>query len=140
MSVVGFDIGCDFSKIAVAYKKKIQIVPNELTKLITPTLTAFSPKERHFGDGALTQFTRNYKHTISQCKRFLGRRADDATIQQEAAFWLPGVSTGALEDGRFGINVETSQGTMCLAPEQILAGFLGQLKKVLISNYFNNSI
>jgi len=129
MSVVGFDIGCDFSKIAVAHRKKIEIVPNELTKLITPTLTAFSTKERHFGDGALTQFTRNYKCTISQIKRFLGRRADDKTIQQEAKFWLPGVSTGALPDGRFGINIETSQGQRCLAPEQILAGFLGQLKK-----------
>jgi len=129
MSVVGFDIGCDFSKIAVAHRKQIQIVPNELTKLITPTLTAFSPKERHFGDGALTQFTRNYQHTISQCKRFLGRRADDPSIGEEAAFWLPGVSTGALPDGRFGINVETSQGPKCLAPEQILSGFLGRLKK-----------
>jgi len=129
MSVVGFDIGCDFSKIAVAHRKKILIVPNELTKLITPTLTAFSSKERHFGDGALTQFKRNYKHTISQCKRFLGRRADDKTIQKEAEFWLPGVSTGALPDGRFGINVETSQGHLCLAPEQILSGFFGQLKK-----------
>lgn len=130
MSVVGFDIGCDFSKVAVAHRKQIQIVPNELTKLITPTLTAFSPKERSFGDGALTQFTRNYKQTISQCKRFLGRRADDKTIQEEAAFWLPGVSCGALEDGRFGINCKTSQGDVCLAPEQVLSGFLGQLKKV----------
>merc|ERR1719242_1141112 len=129
MSVVGFDIGCDFSKVAVAHRKQIQIVPNELTKLITPTLTAFSSKERHFGDGALTQFTRNYKHTISQCKRFLGRRADDKTIQEEAAFWLPGVTTGALEDGRFGLNIQTSQGELCLAPEQILSGFFGQLKK-----------
>jgi len=129
MSVVGFDIGCDFSKIAVAHRKQIQIVPNELTKLITPTLTAFSSKERHFGDGALTQFTRNYKHTISQCKRFLGRRADDKNIQDEATFWLPGVATGALEDGRFGFNIETSQGQLCLAPEQVLSGFLGQLKK-----------
>ena len=46
MSVVGFDLGCKFSKVAVAHRKKIQVVPNELTKLLTPTLTAFSERER----------------------------------------------------------------------------------------------
>jgi len=129
MSVVGIDLGCDFSKVAVAHRKKIQIVPNELTKLITPSLTAFSEKERSFGDAALTQFTRNYKNTISQLKRWLGGRADDTKLQEDAAFWLPGIQTGALPDGRFGLNVNTSQGKLVLAPEQILSGFLGQLKK-----------
>lgn len=129
MSVVGIDLGCDFSKVAVAHRKKIQIVPNELTKLITPTLTAFTEKERSFGDAALTQAARNYKNTVSQLKRWLGGRADDTTLQQDASFWLPGIETGALSDGRFGLNVNTSQGQMTLAPEQILSGFLGQLKK-----------
>eukprot|EP00486_Rosalina_sp_Unknown_P006641 CAMPEP_0201571800 /NCGR_PEP_ID=MMETSP0190_2-20130828/14734_1 /ASSEMBLY_ACC=CAM_ASM_000263 /TAXON_ID=37353 /ORGANISM="Rosalina sp." /LENGTH=910 /DNA_ID=CAMNT_0047996839 /DNA_START=164 /DNA_END=2896 /DNA_ORIENTATION=- len=129
MSVVGFDLGCQFSKVAVAHRKKIQVVPNELTKLLTPTLTAFSDRERFFGDGALTQYNRNYKNTIAQIKRWLGRKADDPKIQEDAQFWLPGVTTGALPDGRFGISVETSQGQAMFAPEQILSGFLGQLKK-----------
>ena len=46
MSVVGIDFGTDFSKVAVAYQKKIQMVPNELTKLITPTITAFTEKHQ----------------------------------------------------------------------------------------------
>eukprot|EP00484_Ammonia_sp_Unknown_P017864 CAMPEP_0197044192 /NCGR_PEP_ID=MMETSP1384-20130603/20310_1 /TAXON_ID=29189 /ORGANISM="Ammonia sp." /LENGTH=923 /DNA_ID=CAMNT_0042475609 /DNA_START=127 /DNA_END=2898 /DNA_ORIENTATION=- len=128
MSVVGFDLGCRFTKVAVAYRKKIEVVPNDLTKLLTPTLAAFTEKERYFGDSALTQYMRNFKNTVAQLKRWMGRRADDAHIQQEAAFWLPGIETGALPDGRFGINVQTSQGKMLLAPEQILAGFLGKLK------------
>lgn len=132
MSVVGFDVGCQLSKVAVAHRKKISVVPNELTKLLTPTLTAFGERERTFGDGALTQYNRNYKNTIAQLKRWLGRKANDPKIQQEAAFWLPGVTTGALPDGRFAINVVTSQGQMLLAPEQILSGFFGQLKKVKI--------
>eukprot|EP00485_Elphidium_margaritaceum_P014018 CAMPEP_0202731832 /NCGR_PEP_ID=MMETSP1385-20130828/187346_1 /ASSEMBLY_ACC=CAM_ASM_000861 /TAXON_ID=933848 /ORGANISM="Elphidium margaritaceum" /LENGTH=931 /DNA_ID=CAMNT_0049398135 /DNA_START=64 /DNA_END=2859 /DNA_ORIENTATION=- len=129
MSVVGFDLGCALSKVAVAYRKKIEIVPNELTKLLTPTLAAFSAKERHFGDGALTQYMRNNKNTISQLKRWIGCRADDERVVKEAAFWLPGIETGALDDGRFGIYVTTPQGKLLMAPEQILAGFLGQLKK-----------
>jgi len=91
MSVVGIDLGCDFSKVAVAHRKKIQIVPNELTKLITPTLSAFSEKERSFGDAALTQFSRNFRNTISQLKRWLGGKADDAKLLEDAAFWLPGI-------------------------------------------------
>ncbi len=130
MSVVGFDLGTEASKVAVAHKKKIQVVPNELTKLLTPSLISFSPKERCFGDGAKTQYFRNYKNTISQMKRWLGRKANDPKIQEEAQFWLPGITTGTLPDGRFGINVNTSQGQLCLAPEQILCGLLGQLKKV----------
>ena len=130
MSVVGFDLGCQFSKVAVAHRQKIQVVPNELTKLLTPTLTAFSERERFFGDGALTQYNRNFKNTIAQIKRWLGRKANDPKIENDAGFWLPGVTTGALPDGRFGISVQTSQGQIMLAPEQILSGFLGQLKKV----------
>eukprot|EP01084_Bolivina_argentea_P178299 308216_1 len=129
MSVVGFDLGCDFTKIAVAHRKKIQMVPNGLTKLITPTLTAFSTKERHFADNAQTQWVRNFTNTASQLKRWLGRKADDPRLQSEAKFWLAGMETATLSDGRFGIKVNTSQGELLLAPEQILCGFLGELKK-----------
>ena len=130
MSVVGFDLGCDLSKVAVAHRKKILVVPNDITKLATPSLTAFTSKERCFGDGALTQWARNYKSTVSQLKRWLGRKGDDTITTEEARFWLPGINTGTLPDGRLGINVETSQGQLLLAPEQILCGYLSSLKKV----------
>eukprot|EP01084_Bolivina_argentea_P123263 218452_1 len=128
MSVVGFDLGADLSKVAVAHRKKIQVVPNELTKLLTPTLTAFGEKERHFGDSAKTQWNRNYKNTISQLTRWLGTNANDTNIQKEASFWL-NCPTGQLPDGRFAIQCQTSQGELLLAPEQVLSGFLIQLKK-----------
>ena len=62
-------------------------------------------------------------------KRWLGLKANDPRLQKDANFWLQ-CDHGQLEDGRFAINCNTSQGQMLLAPEQILSGFLGQLKKV----------
>lgn len=131
MSVVGIDIGTDLSKVAVAWRKKIHLVPNELTRPQTPTLIAFTKKERSFGDQALGQWNRNYSNTVSQVKRYLGRHSSDVSLQQEIAFWMKNAH-GPLDDGRFGIDVETSEGQMRLAPEQILAGFLHQLKTVII--------
>jgi len=137
MSVVGFDIGTTFSKIAVAHQKKISIVPNDLSKLTTPTLMAFTANERLFGEAAVSQWSRNYKCTIPQIKRLLGRQADDPTLQQELQDYFL-ISTTPSENGRIGIEVETSQGQAIILPEQALAPYISKLKQ-FTSHYLQGS-
>lgn len=129
MSVVGIDIGTEFSKVAVAYRKKIEMVGNEQSKLQTPTLISYGTEQRYFGDMALSSYSRNYTNTVPQIKRLFGRQATDKRLREELDKWFL-CETATLDDGRIGLNLESTQGKQVFAPEQLLAGYLTKLKEV----------
>ena len=66
MSVVGIDFGNDFSKVAVAAKAKVSMVPNDLAKLATPSLVGYGDQERRMGEQAASTWSRNVKNTVAQ--------------------------------------------------------------------------
>ncbi|ETO08504.1 heat shock protein belonging to the HSP70 family [Reticulomyxa filosa] len=131
MSVVGIDVGSQFSKVAVAFQKKISMIPNDQSKFETSTLVGYSEKQREIGEAAETTFNRNYKNTVCQVKRFLGRHADDPMLAQELHKWNY-CKVSNTEDGKVAFDVATSEGPQKLASEQVLCAFLRQLKEVWI--------
>jgi molecular chaperone DnaK (HSP70) len=136
MSVVGIDIGTCFSKVAVAHKKSIQAVPNEISKLTTPSIVSFSDRERSVASVAEASYRSNYKNCVVQFKRFFGRRADDKEACAEAEQWLHCKSSAAPfsidsaddSDALIGFQVQTCDGEQVLTAEQVAAPFLRHVK------------
>ncbi|ETO28096.1 heat shock protein [Reticulomyxa filosa] len=128
MSVVGIDLGTQFSKVAVAFQKKITMVPNDQSKFETTTLVTYTDKQREIGEAAETTFNRHFKNTVCQAKRYLGRDADDPTLAEESHRWNY-CKLGRSDEGKVLFNVTTAEGKQDLSPEQVLAPFLRQLKE-----------
>lgn len=61
-------------------------------------------KQRFIGEAARPQQTTNFKNTITQFKRLLGRQYADPEIQEELASAV--FRHEALPDGRIGIKVQ----------------------------------
>jgi heat shock protein 4 len=134
MSVVGFDIGNAYSKIAVTKNKNIQMVPNDLSKLATPTLVTYSNKDRHFGEQSLSTWARTPRTTISGIKRLLGRKYNDPKLKDEAKDYIFYPLESLDANDHIGIKVPTSHNLennedKILAPEQILGSYLAKLKE-----------
>ncbi len=63
MSVVGFDFGTLNSVVAVARKRGIDVLQNEVGHRATTTCVAFHGKQRFLGQEAAAQFMGNSKNT-----------------------------------------------------------------------------
>ncbi|KAI8507700.1 Heat shock 70 kDa protein 4L [Branchiostoma belcheri] len=100
MSVVGFDLGNLSCYIGVARQGGIETIANEYSDRCTPTVVSFGEKQRSIGTPAKNQMVTNYKNTVYQFKRFLGRRFQDPQVQAELqhvqfrAAEMPDGSTG----------------------------------------------
>ena len=69
------------TRIGVARARGIDIVTNEVSNRSTPSLVSFGVKSRALGEGAATMQTSNFKNTVGQLKRLIGRRFDDEMVQ-----------------------------------------------------------
>uniref|UniRef100_H2ZJ37 Heat shock 70 kDa protein 4L n=1 Tax=Ciona savignyi TaxID=51511 RepID=H2ZJ37_CIOSA len=83
MSVIGYDLGNLSCYIAVARQGGIETIANEFSDRNTPCIVSLTSKERSIGSAAKTQIISNYKNTISNFKRLLGRPFDDPFVQNE---------------------------------------------------------
>lgn len=83
MSVVGFDFGNSKCVVAVARRRGIDVLQNEVGNRATPSVVAFSGKSRLLGTEALSQQMSNPKNTVNNLKRLIGRRLDDPTLKDE---------------------------------------------------------
>lgn len=87
MSVVGIDFGNLNTVIAVARNRGVDVICNEVSNRKTPSQVSFGPKQRYLGESAKTQENSNFKNTVSQLKRLVGRKFNDPEVQQvEAQF------------------------------------------------------
>uniref|UniRef100_A0A8C9LM30 Heat shock protein hsp88-like n=1 Tax=Piliocolobus tephrosceles TaxID=591936 RepID=A0A8C9LM30_9PRIM len=73
MSVLGIDIGNENSVVATIEKGAINIVRNDLSERLTPTLVGFTEKERLIGDNALAKVKSNFKNTCRNIKNLIGK-------------------------------------------------------------------
>ncbi|KAJ1552932.1 adenyl-nucleotide exchange factor sse1, partial [Cladochytrium tenue] len=81
ISVVGIDLGCQSSVVAVARNRGVDVVTNDVSNRATPTLVSFGDKRRFTGESAKTQEVSNYANTVSSLKRLLGRPYCDSEVQ-----------------------------------------------------------
>ncbi|MCH8909556.1 MAG: molecular chaperone DnaK [Chloroflexi bacterium] len=147
--VIGIDLGTTNSAMAVMEAGEPQIIENAEGRRTTPSVVAFNAKtdERFVGELARRQAITNPENTIYSAKRFIGRRFNDESVQNDikhVSFML-----GELDGGDAGIilNGKTS------APAEISAMVLRKLKEdaeaklgekveqavITVPAYFNDS-
>jgi L1 cell adhesion molecule like protein len=148
----GFDIGTTTSCAAVWMNDRVEIIPDGQTgSRIIPSYVSFSDEEKLVGDAAKNQSTMNPKNTVYDAKRLIGRKFNDAVVQEDIKLWSFNV-TGDSNNKPL-INVKYKSEDKQFHPEEISAmviqrlketteSFLGHpLKKVVITvpAYFNDS-
>ena len=117
---VGIDLGTTNSVIATTEAGKPTVIPNAEGSRTTPSVVAFTPQgERLVGQLARRQAILNPKGTIYSAKRFIGRRYDEVTSEQNAVSF----DVVAGPDGAVRFDVNGRQ----YAPEEISALVLRKL-------------
>ncbi|HEX5188389.1 MAG TPA: molecular chaperone DnaK [Streptosporangiaceae bacterium] len=117
---VGIDLGTTNSVIAATEAGKPTVIPNAEGSRTTPSVVAFTPQgERLVGQLARRQAILNPKGTIYSAKRFIGRRYDEVTSEQNAVSF----DVVAGPDGAVRFDVNGRQ----YAPEEISALVLRKL-------------
>ena len=83
--VIGIDLGTTNSAMAVMEAGEPRIIENQEGRRTTPSVVAVNPKtsERFVGELARRQAITNPDYTVYSTKRFIGRRFDDASVQED---------------------------------------------------------
>ncbi|XP_001641799.2 97 kDa heat shock protein [Nematostella vectensis] len=126
MSVVGFDVGNQSCYIAVARGGGIETVANEFSDRCTPSFVSLGDKQRLIGTSGKNQMISNLKNTISQFKRFIGRKFSDPAVQKEIPH-LP-YKVVELPNDSIGIQVQYLGKQEVFSPEQVMAMLFTRLK------------
>ena len=139
--VLGIDLGTTYSCVAVWKNGKVEVIPNESGNRITPSVVSFTNKERLIGDAAKNQIVKNYKNTVYDAKRLIGRLYNDKEVQEDMKLWPFKVK----DDGNNSplIEVEYLNEKKGFYPEEISSIILKYLKKIsedYIGKEVNNSI
>jgi len=81
--VIGIDLGTGNSCVAVMEGKTAKVIENSEGARTTPSVVAWTDKEKLVGASAKRQSVTNPENTISAVKRLIGRRYDDKTVQSD---------------------------------------------------------
>ena len=149
---VGIDLGTTYSCVAIYRSNKVDIIPNDLGQYTTPSVVAFTENERLIGQSAKNQITKNYKNTIYDAKRLIGRSFNDPIVKKDIKLWPFKVEKDSKSD-RPVIVVDYKNEKKKFLAEEISAMILGKLKKyasdflgkevndavITVPAYFNDS-
>ncbi|OON22102.1 DnaK family protein [Opisthorchis viverrini] len=128
VSVVGFDVGCMNSYVAVAKGGGIETITNEYSDRQTPTCIAFAGRRRLIGTSAKLQHATNISNTFVNFLPLLGKRFADPSVVRERHF-LPYRFTES-SDGRVSLMVNFNESDYAFSPEQLLAMQLCKLRSI----------
>ena len=83
--VIGIDLGTTNSAMAVMEAGEPRILENKQGRRTTPSVVGVNPKtnERFVGELARRQAITNSSNTVYSTKRFIGRRFDDPSVQDD---------------------------------------------------------
>nr|WCR76214.1 hypothetical protein CORT_0B08150 [Candida orthopsilosis] len=147
---VGIDLGTTYSCVAHYANDRVEIIANDQGNRTTPSFVAFTDTERLIGDAAKNQAAINPANTVFDAKRLIGRKFDDAEVQNDLKhFPFKIVDKG----GKPNIQVEYKGETKVFTPEEISSMVLGKMKEtaegylggtvkdavVTVPAYFNDS-
>ncbi len=86
-TAVGIDLGTTYSCVAVFHHGQVEIIPNEFGYKTTPSCVVFTDNEREIGQAAKNVMAVNPTNTVFDAKRLIGRRFDDAVVQEDMKHW-----------------------------------------------------
>ena len=151
-TTIGIDLGTTYSCVAVWKNNKVEVIPNDIGDRLTPSVVSFSKEERLIGQAAKNQITKNYKNTIYDAKRLIGRSFNEETVQQDMKLWPFKISKDVNSE-RPVINVEYMNEEKQFLAEEISSMVLEKLKQcaedylgkkiedavITVPAYFNDS-
>jgi len=107
---------------------RVEIIANDQGNRTTPSYVAFTDTERLIGDSAKNQVAMNPHNTVFDAKRLIGRRFQDAAVQDDAKHFPFKV---ICRDGdKPAIEVKYKGETKVFSPEEISAMVLLKMKEV----------
>ena len=148
--IVGIDLGTTNSVIAVYEGGEATVITTAEGGRVAPSVVAFSKNgERLVGQTAKRQATINPENTVFSVKRFIGRRFDDAEVQDALNRVPYEIVKGASGD----VRVKIPNNGREYAAQEISAMILGKLKQdaeeylgeevtravITVPAYFNDS-
>lgn len=123
---VGLDLGTCQSCVAVYQNERVEIIANEQGNRTTPSVVSFSDTERLVGDGAKNQAAMNPTNTLYDVKRLMGKRFNDADVQEA----IKQLSYKVVDDGnnRPQIVVNYQGEEKKFYPEEVSAMVIGKMR------------
>ncbi|MFH1415796.1 MAG: molecular chaperone DnaK [Elusimicrobiota bacterium] len=148
MAILGIDLGTTNSCMSIIEGGKPEIIPNAEGNRTTPSVVAFTKEgEELVGQVAKRQAVTNAENTVFSVKRFMGRKLDSSTIEEDRKH-VPYKLTKA-SNGDVRIVIKSRE----YSPPEISAKILQKLRKdaeaylntkiteavITVPAYFNDS-
>ncbi|KAI9225962.1 MAG: heat shock protein 70 family, partial [Piptocephalis tieghemiana] len=131
MSVVGIDFGNLSTVVAVARNRGIDVICNEVSNRVTPTLVSFGQKQRYLGEGAKTQETSNLKNTVGSLKRLAGRTlSEDKELSEVEARFLTVALTEVDQGAEVSVKVQYRGEPRTFTITQVIAMYFTKIKAI----------
>lgn len=148
---LGIDLGTTYSAVGVWQNDRVEIIANEHGNRTTPSYVAFTETERLIGDAAKNQASQNPMNTVFDAKRLIGRKLEDAAVQQDIPNWPFTVRSGS--SGKTCVEVDAKGERKMFLPEEISAMVLSKMRQtaeaylgqevrdavITVPAYFNDS-
>ena len=127
-TAVGIDLGTTYSCVGIWQHDRVEIIANDQGNRTTPSYVAFTESERLIGDAAKNQVAMNPHNTVFDAKRLIGRRFQDAAVQDDVKHFPFKV---ICKDGdKPAIEVKFKNETKVFSPEEISAMVLSKMKEI----------
>lgn len=120
--IIGIDLGTTNSAIAVMEGGSPKIISTSEGRNTYPSIVSFKGEEVMVGDTAKRQMVLNSKKTINSVKRFMGRKMNDAAVQNATKHVAYTITEG--KDGMAVVEVDGKKHT----PQEISAKILAKAK------------
>jgi L1 cell adhesion molecule like protein len=124
---IGIDLGTTYSCVGVWENDHVEIIANDQGNRTTPSYVSFTPEERLIGEAAKSQCAQNYKNTVFDAKRLIGKKFTDSTVQSDMKHFSYNVIN---KDEKPYIQVEYKGETKVFAPEEISSMVLCKMKEI----------
>ncbi|XP_057812991.1 heat shock cognate 70 kDa protein 2-like [Cryptomeria japonica] len=134
---IGIDLGTTYSCVGVWENGRVEIIVNDQGNRTTPSMVAFTAKERLVGDAAKFQISSNPLNTIFDVKRLIGRQFTDSSVQADMKLWPFRVVTQ--KNDKPMIQVRYKGEKKLFAPEEISSMVLMKMK-TLAEQYLGSEV
>jgi len=119
--IIGIDLGTTNSAVAIIEGGQPLVIANSEGKRTTPSIVAFTDKDRKVGDPAKRQAITNAEKTIYSIKRFIGKDFDKCKSESKKVPY----KTTKTSNGLVGVKIDDKVYT----PQEISATILQKMKK-----------
>lgn len=135
----GVDLGNSNCVIAIPKGDAAQVVLNQSSNYLTPTMVTYSNERRYAGELSLHNQMQYPQSTITDLKKLINLKYDSHE-REELSNSLPFKYLVKLEDGKVGIKVIYQEKECILRPEQCIAYLFKELKSYVKAEECENFV